>query len=102
MNEDRNVEVVMTIDSLEAFREFVQSTSEQYHTLTRQAPDLKWAKSIKRLMMQISEVLVTASPLLQETAHFAELRCVHGRLLRLISQNIAMIDSEGCSVNRFY
>ena len=101
MNEERNVEVVMTIDSIEAFREFVQTASEQCRTLTHQAPDPKWAKSIKRLVLQTSEVLMTASPLLRETDLFAELRHNHERLLRLISQNIAVIDSEGHAGNLF-
>ena len=101
VNDDRNVEVVMMIDSIESFREFVQSTSEQYHTLTRQAPDLKWAKSIKRLSEQTSEVLVTASPLLQNTQLFHELRILHNKILNHMKHHAGIVDSENRSGSRF-
>ena len=101
MNADRNSEVVMAIDSIDAFREFVQSTSEQYRTLTRQAPDLKWAKSIKRLVEQTSELLITASPLLKDTQLFHELRNLHDKILNLIEHHARIVDPENRSGSRF-
>ena len=94
MSRDSNDEVAMTIDSIEVFRDFVQTVSEKYRSLARQAPSPKWAESIKRLARDTSEVLMNASPLLQQTALFSDLKLTHERLLKLISENIAMIDSE--------
>jgi len=37
---------------------------------------------------------MNASPLLQQTALFSDLKLTHECLLKLISENIAMIDSE--------
>ena len=101
MNEDNNVEVVITIDSIEAFTEFVQTASEQCCSLSRTVPSPLWANEIKRLAQATGEVLMTASPLLQETELFADLKLTHERILKLMSQHMGLIDGESSAGNRF-
>jgi hypothetical protein len=44
---------------------------------------------------------MTASPLLQETDLFADLKLTHERILKLMSQHMDLIDSENNAGNRF-
>ena len=76
------------------FKEFVEFATDRFRGLSSRTPDPKWADDIKRLAQSTSEVLMSASPMLQETHLFADLRILHERILKLMSQNVGLIDSE--------
>jgi hypothetical protein len=83
------------------YREFVEFAASKYRALASQAPSPQWANDIKRLAQTTGEVLMSASPLLQETDLFSDLELTHERILKLMSQHIELIDSENNAGNRF-
>ena len=89
------------ISSETDFQEFVEFAHHKYRELASQAPSPAWANEIKRLAQATGEVLMSASPMLQETDLFADLRLTHERILKLMAQHVGLIDSEGSAGNRF-
>jgi len=83
------------------FKEFVEFVTDRFRVLSSRNPDPKWADDIKRLAQSTSEVLMSASPMLQETHLFADLKLTHARLLKLMAHNSQLIDSEIGAGNRF-
>jgi hypothetical protein len=83
------------------YREFVEFAASKYRALASQAPSPSWANDIKRLAQATGEVLMTASPLLQETDLFADLKLTHERILKLMAQHVGLIDGESSAGNRF-
>jgi hypothetical protein len=83
------------------YREFVEFAASKYRALASQAPSPSWANDAKRLALTTGEVLMTASPLLQETDLFTDLKLTHERVLKLMAQHMELIDTENNAGNRF-
>jgi hypothetical protein len=83
------------------FREFVESATDKFANLSRVSPSPQWAADIRRLAQSTAEVLTTASPMLQGTHLFTDLRILHDRILKLMEQHVGMIDAENKSGNLF-
>jgi hypothetical protein len=83
------------------FEEFIQHAADKYAELSRQSPSPQWAADIRRLAQSTAEVLTTASPLLQGTHLFTDLRILHDKVLKLMEQYVRMIDSENRSGSQF-
>ena len=83
------------------FQAFVESVTDKFAELSRQSPSSQWAADIRRLTQSTGEVLTTASPLLQGTHLFTDLRILHDRALKLMEQHAGLVDLENRSGNRF-
>ena len=83
------------------FEEFVKHATDKYAELSRQSPSPQWAADIRRLAQSTAVALTTASPMLQGTRLFTELRILHDRGLKLMEQYVGMIDPENASGSRF-
>jgi len=83
------------------FQEFVEFAHHKYRDLASREPSLSWANDIKRLAQTTAEVLMSVSPLLQETDLFADLKLTYERVLKLMAQHVGLIDSESNAGNRF-
>jgi hypothetical protein len=91
----------MSNASPDEFAEFVEQAAEKFAELSKQSPSPQWAADIRRLAQSTAEVLTTASPLLQSTHLFTDLRILHDKVLELMEQHVGMIDSENKSGSRF-
>jgi hypothetical protein len=89
------------MDTPTDFEEFVQHATDKYAELSRQSPSPQWAADIRRLAQSTAEVLITASPLLQGTQLFTDMRILHDRVLKLMEQHVGLIDSENRTGSRF-
>jgi len=83
------------------FEKFVQQATDMFAELSKQVPSPQWAADIRRLAQSTAEVLTTASPMLQGTHLFTDLRLLHDKVLKLMEQHVGMLDSENKSGSQF-
>jgi hypothetical protein len=71
---------------------FVQQATDKFAELSKRSPSPQWAADIRRLAQTTGEVLITASPLLQGTHLFTDLRILHDKVLKLMKQHVELSD----------
>jgi hypothetical protein len=89
------------MDTPTDFEKFLQHATDKFAELSKQSPSPQWAADIRRLAQSTAEVLTTASPLLQGTHLFTDLRILHDKVLNLMEEHVGIIDSESKSGNQF-
>ena len=82
------------MDTPTDFEKFVQHATDKFAELSKQSPSPQWAADIRRLAQSTAEVLTTASPMLQGTHLFTDLRILHDKVLKLMEQHVGGIDPE--------